>query len=152
MPQVAVNHNQLRTMASETVDPIDWLHPPPYTGQGPLSSTYCTLQCGLGCKSQDLLHWASHERGTFGIPDQRTACAATQDTTTTWKALQSEVVCNRTVNSFKNSFDKYWAENPQMSEWTYSNHRCRVQFKCVQTVVGQRSAWNGPNGPSYYYY
>ena len=26
---VAVNHNQLRTMASETVDPIDWLHPPP---------------------------------------------------------------------------------------------------------------------------
>ena len=27
--QVAVNHNQLRTMASETVDPIDWSHPPP---------------------------------------------------------------------------------------------------------------------------
>ena len=26
---MAVNHNQLRTMASETVDPIDWLHPPP---------------------------------------------------------------------------------------------------------------------------
>ena len=26
---VAVNHNQLRTMASETVDPIDWSHPPP---------------------------------------------------------------------------------------------------------------------------
>ena len=25
----------LRTMASETVDPIDWLHPPPYTGQYP---------------------------------------------------------------------------------------------------------------------
>ena len=23
------NHNQLHTMASETVDPIDWLHPPP---------------------------------------------------------------------------------------------------------------------------
>ena len=34
-------------MASETVDPIDWSHPPPYTGQYPLSSTYCTLQCGL---------------------------------------------------------------------------------------------------------
>ena len=40
-------------MASETVDPIDWPHPPPYTGQYqgfnyrrpwqyPLSSTYCT--------------------------------------------------------------------------------------------------------------
>ena len=26
---VAVNHNQLRTMASETVDPIDWSHPLP---------------------------------------------------------------------------------------------------------------------------
>ena len=26
---VAVNHNQLRIMASETVDPIDWSHPLP---------------------------------------------------------------------------------------------------------------------------
>ena len=34
-------------MASETVDPIDWSHPPPYTGQYPLISTYCTVQCGL---------------------------------------------------------------------------------------------------------
>ena len=25
---VAVDHNQLRTIASETVSPIDWLHPP----------------------------------------------------------------------------------------------------------------------------
>ena len=35
---VAVNHNQLRTMASETVDPIDWSHPHPQ-GQYPLSAT-----------------------------------------------------------------------------------------------------------------
>ena len=43
---------------------------------------------------------------------------------------------------------------PQMSELTGSNHRCRAQFKCAQTVVGQRSAGNGPNGQSYdcYYY
>ena len=34
-PLVAVNQNQLRTMASETVDPIDWLHPPPYKGSTP---------------------------------------------------------------------------------------------------------------------
>ena len=61
-------------MASETVDPIDWLHPPPHTGQYPLCSTYCALQCWLGCKSQDLLHWVSRDRATFGIPDQRTAC------------------------------------------------------------------------------
>ena len=44
---VAVDHNQLWTMASETVDPIDWSHPPPYKGQYPLSSTYCTVLCGL---------------------------------------------------------------------------------------------------------
>ena len=65
-------------MAWETVDPIDWSHPPPYTGQYPLSSMCCTLQFGLGCKSQDLLHWESLDRATFGMPDQRTACAATQ--------------------------------------------------------------------------
>ena len=72
--------------------------------------------------------------------------------TTTWNALQSEVISSITVNSFKNSLDKHWAENPQMSELTGSNHRCRAQFKCVQTVVGQRFAGNGPNGLSYYYY
>ena len=38
-----------------------------------------------------------------------------------------------------------------MSELTGSNHRCRAQFKCVQTVVGQRLAGNGPNGLSNYY-
>ena len=39
-----------------------------------------------------------------------------------------------------------------MSELTGSNQRCHAQFKCVQTVVGQRFAGNGPNGLSYYYY
>ena len=39
-----------------------------------------------------------------------------------------------------------------MSELTGSNHRCRAQFKCAQTVIGQRSAGNGPNGLSYDYY
>ena len=32
--------------------------------------------------------------------------------TTTWNALPSEVVSSRTVNFFKNSLDKHWAENP----------------------------------------
>ena len=27
--EIAVDHSQLRTMASETADPIDWLNPPP---------------------------------------------------------------------------------------------------------------------------
>ena len=39
-----------------------------------------------------------------------------------------------------------------MSELTGSTHRCHAQFKCVQTVVGQRFDGNGPNGLSYYYY
>ena len=34
-------------MSLETVDPIDWSHPPPYTEQHHLSSMYCTVQCGL---------------------------------------------------------------------------------------------------------
>ena len=28
----------------------------------------------------------------------------------------------------------------------------RAQFKCAETVIGQRSAGNGPNGLSYDYY
>ena len=39
-----------------------------------------------------------------------------------------------------------------MSELPGSNHQCRAQFKCAQTVVGQRFDGNGPNGLSYYYY
>ena len=31
--------------------------------------------------------------------------------TTTWNALQNEVVTSRTVNSFKNSLDKHFEEN-----------------------------------------
>ena len=72
--------------------------------------------------------------------------------TTTWNALPNELLTSRTVNSFKNSLDKHWAEIPQMSELTGSNHRCRAQFKCAETVIGQRSAGNGPNGLSYDYY
>ena len=71
--------------------------------------------------------------------------------TTTWNALPSEVVSSRTVNSFKNSLDT-GQKIPQMSELTGSNQRCRAQFKCLQIVVGQRFAGNGPNGLSYYYY
>ena len=32
--------------------------------------------------------------------------------TTTWNSLPNEVVTSRTVNSFKNSLEKHWAENP----------------------------------------
>ena len=32
--------------------------------------------------------------------------------TTTWNTIPNEVVTSRTVNSFENSVDKHWAENP----------------------------------------
>ena len=63
-------------MASETVDPIDWSYPPPYTEQYPLSSTYCTLQCGL--QITRLAALSQQRTCDFRMPDQRTAGAATQ--------------------------------------------------------------------------
>ena len=63
-------------MASETVDPIEWSHPPPDTGQYPLSSTYCTLQCGL--QITRLAALSQPRTCDFRMPDQRTAGAATQ--------------------------------------------------------------------------
>ena len=44
---VAVNHNQLRTMASETVDPIDWSHPPPSWAVPPEGLVQSINQCNL---------------------------------------------------------------------------------------------------------
>ena len=35
---VAVNDKKLRTMAPETLDPIDWSHPPPSWALWPLSA------------------------------------------------------------------------------------------------------------------
>ena len=46
---VAVNHNQLRTMTSEMVDPIDWSHPPLYTVQYQRRYRYRTTTI-LNCK------------------------------------------------------------------------------------------------------
>ena len=44
---VAVNHNQLRTMASETVDPIDWSHPPPSWAVPPERLVHSINQCNI---------------------------------------------------------------------------------------------------------
>ena len=44
---VAVNHNQLRTVASETVDPIDWSHPPPSWTVPPERHVQSSNQCNL---------------------------------------------------------------------------------------------------------
>ena len=44
---VAVNHNQLRTMESETVDPIDWSHPPPSWAVPPERHVHSINLCNL---------------------------------------------------------------------------------------------------------
>ena len=43
----AVNHNQLWTMVSETVGPIDWLHPPPSWAVPPECLVHSINQCNL---------------------------------------------------------------------------------------------------------
>ena len=45
--QVAVDHNQLRTMASETVDPIDWSHTSPSWAVPPERLLHSINRCSL---------------------------------------------------------------------------------------------------------
>ena len=44
---VAVDHNLLGTMASETVDPIDWSHPPPSWAVPPERRVHSINRCSL---------------------------------------------------------------------------------------------------------
>ena len=67
---VVVDHNQLRTMVPETVDPIDWSYPPLSRAVPPelhvLPGVYAAH------KSQDLLHQPGLEHASTFMPDQRT--------------------------------------------------------------------------------
>ena len=56
---VAVNHNQLRTMASQTVDPIDWSHPTPSWAVPPERLVHSINRCSsatVGIRSCNLQH------------------------------------------------------------------------------------------------
>ena len=68
--------------------------------------------------------------------------------TSTCNVLPNEVVSSRTVNSFKNSLDKHWAENPPYvyANWQQSSTSCTFQvctnsrrpafcWKCTQQSV-----------------
>ena len=48
---VAVDQNQLMTMASQTVDPIDWSHPPPSWAVPPERLVHSINQCSLSRES-----------------------------------------------------------------------------------------------------
>ena len=69
---LTVDHSQLRTMVSETEDPIDWPLSPPFTGQCFLSAT-CTFCCALQINSVV----RGFDPWTFGILCHRIAYAAT---------------------------------------------------------------------------
>ena len=64
-------------MASETVDPIDWpLLPTLHRAVTP--ELHVLHGVNAGYKSHDLVQPLGHEHESFSMPDQRTACAATQ--------------------------------------------------------------------------
>ena len=56
---VAVNHNQLRTMASETVDPINWSHPPPSWAAPPECLVHSINQCNCSVRGNHLAYVAT---------------------------------------------------------------------------------------------
>ena len=63
---VAVNHNQLQTMASETVDPIDWSHPPPSWAVPPERLVHSINQCNRSMRGNHLAYAATqgmHRQG-----------------------------------------------------------------------------------------
>ena len=63
-------------MASESVDPIDWSHPPPSWSVPP--ELHVLHGDNAAYKSQDMLQQPGLERASTGMPDQRTTSAATQ--------------------------------------------------------------------------
>ena len=72
--RVAVDHSQLRTMASEMVDPIDWPLPPTLYSAVPPERHL--LGANADHKSQ--VQSVERERVTFGTLGHRIAYAATQ--------------------------------------------------------------------------
>ena len=79
---VAVDRNQIRTMALETVDPIDCSCTVPYELHvlhgvtGPTNHKPKPEN-----KKQNLLQQPEFEHASSGMPDQRTACEATRGIT-----------------------------------------------------------------------
>ena len=70
---VAVDHNQLRTMASETVDPIDWSHPTPSWVVPPERLVYSINRCSTATAG---IRSCNH--ATFSMRGNHFAYAANQ--------------------------------------------------------------------------
>ena len=70
---VAVDHHQLRTIASETVDPIDWSHPPPSWVVPPERLVHSINRCSSATAGIRTCNVA-----TFNMRGNHLAYAATQ--------------------------------------------------------------------------
>ena len=76
---VTVDHSQLRTMASEMVNPIDWPLPSILHIRRAVPRELNVLHGeNWGHKSHDLHQPLGRERLTIGMPGQRTACVTTR--------------------------------------------------------------------------
>ena len=128
-------------MASETVDPIDWSHPPPYTGQYPLSSTYCTLQCGL--QTTRLAALSQPRTWDFRMPDQRTAGAATQGISSIQyghvKWGTHARVFTQTLAQRNNKIEK-WRRNSRKRQAEKREHRWEAKWTRKQISSDSLSA------------
>ena len=80
--QVAVDHCQLLTMASETVDPIDWPLPPTLHRVIPLELLHVLYGANAGHKLQDLQKPAGLELATIEMPGQHIQSDAEIDAAT----------------------------------------------------------------------
>ena len=69
---VTVDHNQLRTISSETVNPIDCSHPPPLRAVAPELLVHSINRC-----SSAIDGILSCNRGTFSMRGNHLAYAAT---------------------------------------------------------------------------
>ena len=83
---IAIDHNQLRTMASETVDPIDWSHPPP-SWAVPLERLEHSIN---RCSSATALN-RSCNLATFSLRGNHIAYAAIQDINSTYITQDSSL-------------------------------------------------------------
>ena len=82
---VAVDHNQLLTKASETVDAIDWSHPLSSLAVPP--ELHVLHGVNVGYKLQDLLQQPGREHASLDIPGHRTTCAATEGISTIYSII-----------------------------------------------------------------
>ena len=73
---VAVNHNQLRTVASETVDPIHWSHPTPSWAVPPERLVHSINQCN--CSGNRTCNRSGNRTCNRSMRGNHLAYAATQ--------------------------------------------------------------------------